>query len=212
MKQLAAVLVAVAFCVPAIAQNTTPQESHPLSNLHIVAPAAKPLLLHTGKPLTLSDKKQFLAAILKTSPEGSKTLSPSADTITLTPGHISQGIAYLVMEYPKLVDIPNNEVLFSNVTASKLDFILNAQPNTAYLLAMQVNAQAAAFTIPHFTVSTGSSISGSHTNSEIVAGSKGDNEFAYGVVSNSEGKIVVTIYSTDTLWSFLTCEITSSKF
>jgi hypothetical protein len=213
MKKFAALLVAVAFVVPAFAQNTTPQLTSPKSNLHIVAPAAKPLLLHTGRPLTQNDKRQFLAAVIKTTPAGAKKPQMSSappSTITLTPGQSSQGYAYLVMDKPAYVDVPHSEFQFDVGPNSNMTFVINAQPNTAYLLALQVNA---VWTSPQFTIYTGSPYTSTPIiNSETFAGSQGNNEFAYGVVSNSAGNIVVTIYSPNSLWSFTNCEITSTTF
>jgi hypothetical protein len=213
MKQLFALLVAVALFSPAFAQKTTPQFTRAKSNLHIVAPASKPLLLHAGRPLTPNDKSQFLAAVIRTAPAGTKKTQMSSarpSTVMLTAGQVSQGNAYLVMENPGYVDIPNSEILFNVGDKSNITFIISAQPNTAYLFAIKVNADR---TNPQFTVYTGDPyLSTLAVNSETFSGVQGDNEFAYGVVSNSAGYIAVTIDSPNSQWYFTNCEITSSTF
>jgi len=211
MKKFAVLLVAITFSVPAVAQKTTPQFNRAKSNLHFVAPAAKPLLLHTGKPLTQTEKNQFLAALIKTAPAGTSkpqmnSTQPSA--ILLSPSQISQGGAWFVMENPGYVDVPHSEFQFNNSASSNMTFIVSAQPNTAYLLAIKVNA---VWANPQFTIYTGQPYGGAITNTETFAGVQGSNEFAYGVVSNSAGYIEVTIYSSS-LWSFTNSEITSTAF
>jgi len=212
MKMLAALLVAVTFFIPAFAQKPTTQFMRAKSNLHLVAPAAKPLLLHTGKPLTQADKQQFLANLIKTAPAGArKTQSASAKpgTITLTPGQVSQGGDWLVMENPSYVDVPHSEFQFNNAATSNITFIISAQPNTAYFLAIKVNA---VWTNPQFTIYTGQPYGGPITNSQTFTGVQGTNEFAYGIVSNSAGYIEATISSANSLWSFTNCEISSTAF
>ncbi|MGA3161071.1 MAG: hypothetical protein ABSC77_07620 [Terracidiphilus sp.] len=212
MKQLAALLVTVALAVPAFAQKPNPQFTQAISKLHIVAPAAKPLLLHTGKPLTQNDKNQFLAALIKTAPASTRKHQESAappSITTLSPSQLSQGNAYFILMNPSYVDITHGEVQFLYASTSNMLFVITAQPNTAYLLAIKVNA---VYPATHFTIYTGASNGGPTTNPDTFAGSQGDNEFAYGVVSNSTGHILVTIYSADSFWSFTNCEITSTTF
>jgi hypothetical protein len=211
MKMLTALLVAVALASPAFAQKmTVPATSK--SKLHTVAPAAKPLLLHTGKPLTANDKHQFLATLIKTSPAGTRkpqVASAPPSTITLSPGQVSQGNAYLIMENPGYVDTTHNEFQINVGDRSNVSFVIAGQPNTAYLLAVKVTA---VYANPQFTIYTGTLGTDTPITSENFTGSQGDNEFAYGVVSNSAGNILITIYSANSLWSFDNCEITSSTF
>jgi hypothetical protein len=227
MKKLAALLVAVALVSPAFAQNTTPQFTQAISKLHIVAPAAKPLLLHTGKPLTPDDKRQFLAAVVKSAPASGKKSQTSSvtprttplipsqifsappSTITLTPQQLSQGNTFLVMGNPIFVDIHDSQIQFESGAGNSITFFINAQPNTAYYLAMQVGGLMSG---SHFTVYTGSPYWHTQANSETFTDDLGPNEFAYGVVSNSTGYLVVTIYSSDSSWTFMNCEITSTTF
>jgi hypothetical protein len=212
MKKLASLLMAVALLAPAFAQKSTPQVTSQKLQLHAVAPAAKPLLLHTGKPLTANDKRQFLAAVIKTHPAATrKTQAASAQpsTITLTPGQVSQGSAYLIMENPGYVDATHNEFQINVGDRSNISFVIAGQPNTAYLLAVKVTA---VYANPQFTIYTGTLGTDVPITSENFTGSQGDNEFAYGVVSNSAGNILITIYSANSLWSFDNCEITSTAF
>jgi len=212
MKKFTALLIAVAFFVPAFAQKPATQFTRIKTNLHVVAPATKPLLLHTGRPLTRIDKQQFLATLVKSSPSGSTkpqmaTSSPSI--ILLSPSQVSQGNAWLVMENPAYVDVPHNEFQFNNSASSNITFIINAQPNTAYLLAIKVDA---VWQNPQFTIYTGQPYGGAMTNAETFTGVMGLNEFAYGITSNSAGYIEATIYSASSPWSFTNCEITSAVF
>jgi len=71
MKSLATLLVAVALAYPAFAQNAA---LHPNPALQealkrhpgpYATPAFKPILLHTGKPITPNDKAQLVASALK---------------------------------------------------------------------------------------------------------------------------------------------------
>jgi Holliday junction resolvase len=54
MKLLAALLVAVAFFVPTLAQDVKTQETR--TKPAVTAPAAMPMILYTGKPLTADEK------------------------------------------------------------------------------------------------------------------------------------------------------------
>jgi hypothetical protein len=91
MKMLTALLVTIALVSPAFAQQTAFQGTHPRPKPVIVAPASKPVLLHTGKPLTADQKKQLMTAMLKASlPKSSsgntqtRNLTQSAGTTVLT--------------------------------------------------------------------------------------------------------------------------------
>jgi len=212
MKLLTTLLVSVALLSTAFAQKTPPQFKQAISKLHIVAPAAKPLLLHTGKPLTQIDKQKFLAAIIKTAPAGTrkpKVSSAPPSTITLTPQQAYQGNTSFGMMNPSYVDILHGEFSFAPGAASNIIFIIKSQPNDAYLLAIKVNSFDST---PQFTIGTTDLDSGLIVNSENFTGSQGDIEFAYGVVANSEGVILVTIYSPHSYWSFESCQITSTAF
>ena len=65
MKKLAALLVAVALVSPAFAQKLTFQGTHPKPKLATVAPASRPVLLHTGRPITPDQKRQLMASVTK---------------------------------------------------------------------------------------------------------------------------------------------------
>jgi hypothetical protein len=211
MKKLTALFVAVALFSPAFAQKmAVPATSK--SKLHVVAPAAKPLLLHTGKPLTQNDKRQFLATLIKTAPTGTRkpqVASAPPSTITLTPGQVSQGNVYLIMENPGYVDATHSEFQINPGDKSNVSFVIAGQPNTAYYLAVKVSTYS---TAPQFTIYTGTLGTDVPITSENFTGSAGDNEFAYGVVSNSAGNILITIYSANAYWSFDNCEVTSTTF
>ena len=66
MKALTALLVTVALVTPAFAQNPTLQDLLKKQKGSIVVSATKPVLLHTGKPITANDKKQLLSTVVKT--------------------------------------------------------------------------------------------------------------------------------------------------
>lgn len=212
MKQLSVLLLAVALVSPAYAQKPTPQLTRAISKLHIVAPAAKPMLLHTGKPLTQIDKEQFLTAVMKAAPAGMKnrqSFPAQPSTINLTPSQYIQGYAHMVLSNPDYVASGPEGIDFRAGSERNIAFLINVQPNTAYLLDIKVDVIDS---LAHFTIGVDSGITSNSTisNPETFAGIYGINEFAYGVVSNSEGTIVITMYSPDIyMWSFINCEITS---
>jgi len=213
MKMLTALLVAVALISHAFAQKMTVPPPQKIK-LHPMAPAAKPLLLHTAKPLTQNDKNQLLASAIKAYaaklPAGAMmpqmNLAPK-NAITLTPSHFSQDNVHLVLYNPAYVDIANDMFQFSNSPTSSLMLVVNAQPNTAYYFAFKVSPVTGGNT---YTIYTGDYLAPQF--SENFTGSQGNDEFAFAVVSNSSGTLLVSIYSADTEWNFINCEVTSVTF
>jgi hypothetical protein len=210
MKMLTALLVAVALFVPAFAQKTTFQGTHPRPKLPVVAPAAKPILLHTGKPLTQNDKQLLLASTIKTYaaklPAGTKKPQVSnapSTPITLTPDQMyKNGVVTTQAISPSYVDLSQGIFGFNPGASSFLIFNINVNPNTAYTLDFKVSSAGSETSVtPHFTIFSG-------VNSETIDfGSYGNEEFAYAFVSASAGEIGVNVYSPNNGWYLTSCEI-----
>ncbi len=209
MKKLSALFVAVALFTPAFVQHANGQANARKPEPTLQKVTVKPLLLHTGKPLTAQEKVQQLASLTKKSPQ----LIKVSTTPTITPG--SMYIPGVVMPRaisPFVVDFNSGGILqFNPGSASNLILYIEAQPNTAYMLAITVNSTAAS---PQYTAETGvinMTIPGLNTVPETFTGSKGNTEFAYAFISSgSTSTIPVTIFSPNTMWSFVKCEITST--
>jgi hypothetical protein len=214
MKKVTALLVAVALVSPAFAQKITFQGTHPRPKPVIVAPASKPVLLHTGKPLTLDQKKQLVAAVYKASlPKSSsgntqvKDLTQSAGTTVLTAEQTFMNGASMEADSPDQVNEYVGFLTFWPGDAHKLIIFVPVNQNTIYTLAIRV--QVSSGQNPQMTiVSQGNSV----MNSETVNLSVGENEFAYAYATNSTGSSMVTLSSPNSYWSFESCEITSAAF
>jgi hypothetical protein len=208
MKKLYALLVAVALFTPAFVRNAKPQviEKKPVPAIQHMT--VKPVLLHTGKPLTAQEKLQQLASLTKKSPQ----LIRVSTTPTITPGNMFiPGVVIPRAMGAFIVDFnPGGVVQFNPGSASNLILTIGAQPNTAYMLAITVSSTAAN---PQYTAETGvmnMTIPGLNTVPETFTGSKGNTEFAYAFISSGSTGIPVTIYSPNAMWSFVKCEITSA--
>jgi hypothetical protein len=209
MKKLSALLVAVALFTPAFVQVAKPQVIEKKPAPAVQHMTVKPLLLHTGKPLTAQEKLQQLASLTKKSPQVIKV----STTPTITPGNMYiSGVVMPRAMGPFVVDFNSGGVLqFNPGSASNLILYIEAQPNTAYMLAITVSSTAAN---PQYTAETGvmnMTIPGLNTVPETFTGSKGTTEFAYAFISSGSTSIPVTIYSPNAMWSFVKCEITSAS-
>jgi hypothetical protein len=229
MKNFAILLVTVALIVPAFAQKLTFQGTHPKPKLATVAPASKPLLLHTGKPITPDQKRQLMATVTK----GSATRPPmgiakvsnsvlSAELSMLTPDQLYVNGAY-IDAFGARIDQYDGVLAFqpTGTTSITSSLVLNVtvKANTAYTLLMKVSVSGATLLPPNnpgpeITISTyqGSNSSVGINAPQTFNANMGENEFAYSFVSNSAGNLPITIYGPNSYWSFLSCEITSTAF
>ena len=221
MFKFATLLLAVACVVPAMAQQAPFLGTHPKMKPAIVAPASKPSLLHTGKPITQDQKLQLVATAIKASaartsaaPRKSSNPGPQAAPVTITPDQLYQpGVLAAVGYNPMEIDQESGLINFQSGASSNMTFIVQVSPNTAYMLVAKVyvvNGPANA----QFTICTVAANShGCNPDySENAPGVQGNDELAYSFVSNSTGAIEVSIFSPNATWDFLSAEVTSTQF
>jgi len=214
MKKLSALLVAVTFVSPAFAQKPTFQGIHPRPKLPVVATAGKPLILHTGKPITPDQKRQLMTEVANTSfPKSTsggmqtRNLTQSSGSIVLTAEQTFTNGASMEADSPDQVNAYVGFLTFLSGNQHKLIIFVPVNKNTIYTLAIKVNVYMGQN--PQMTiVSQGSSV----MNSETVNLSIGENEFAYAYATNSTGSSMVTLSSPNADWAFESCEITSAAF
>jgi hypothetical protein len=217
MKVLAALLVAVALITPAIAQNDVVKEMQNKQKNATVAPAIKPILLHTGKPITQHDKQQLLATVIKayaakapgvkSKPNSQGATSSAATSAMITPLNMSKsgfvGTFANNVVYLGYSDSGAALALGAGST-SDLSFKITVNPNTAYTLTFNVYGQGEGAGNATFKIVDG------HYPEETLAGIKnGSNEFAYAFVSGSYGSAVITVTSSQP-WEFTNCEIVAN--
>jgi hypothetical protein len=226
MNKLAALLVAVMFFVPAFAQNPklTFQGTHPRPKPVTVAPASKPVLLHTGKPITPDQKRQLMATVTMGAstrpPMGTAKVSNSvlsAELNLLTPDQLYLNGVYILANGAR-VDQFDGILSFPPGPGSSMVLNVTVKANTAYTLLMKVSIDSVTLVLPNspseITIST---YSGSNPGTGLNAPQTfntpmGENEFAYSFVANSAGNLPITIYSPNAFWSFESAEITSTAF
>ncbi len=218
MKALPALLVAVALVSPAFAQNVAlqsnpafqeKQKKHPGP---VAIPAIKPILLHTGKPISPNDKAQLVVSAAKmyaatmptqkhwqTSNIKATDTAPSATDVIITPAQMFQGDQVFARVYsPILMSPGENWIWFQSGGNSVLDVTFTANANMIYSLIFKVNALT---NNQQFTVEDSWSNAGSFT------GSGEYNEFAYSLIAQSAGSFEIKLYSTNAQWEFESCEI-----
>lgn len=218
MKTLAALLVAVAFIPSVLAQNAALQEVQNNRKGPVVVPATKPILLHTGRPITQNDKNQLLASVMKThalkspGPKGTmktqQVAAPAATTVTITPSQMFQ-IGFVATELiaPTYVNPELNEFMFAPGESSYLRIDIQVKANTTYVLTFKANSLSPN---PNFTLWAATSTPGEENNAESFVGVAGpNNEFAYAFVSNSTGVMSVNVNSSNANWVFTSCEISA---
>jgi hypothetical protein len=229
MKKLAALLVAVALFSPAFAQKITFQGTHPKPKLATVAPASKPVLLHTGKPITPDQKRQLMISVTKgaaprtlAGPAKVSNSVLSSELNLLTPDQLYVNGAY-IDAYGARIDQYDGVLAFGPggpTLANPSSMVINVtvKPNTAYTLLIKMSI-IGAFQLPPntpggITISTysGAKSVGGLNAPQTFNAPQGENEFAYSFVANSAGNLPITISSPDLSWSFESCEITSSAF
>jgi hypothetical protein len=216
MKMLVSLLAAIALVSPVFAQQIVLQGTHPRPKVAIVAPAAKPVVLHTGKPITQDQKRQLLASAVQAYaaklPAGQKkpqAPAQSSTPVTITVDKLNQeGVFFAFGNYPTVVNPTEGFLAFNGNSSSCMIFMITAKQNNAYILTLKVNVNPGSNTQPQFIMSNEFSAQ----NAETVSVGPGENEFAYAFVSNSTGDISVTLYSPNTSWNFESAELTSGSF
>jgi hypothetical protein len=222
MKKLAALLVAVALLSPAFAQKLTFQGTHPRPKAATVAPASKPVLLYTGKPITPDQKRQLMETVTKGSAPRTPAGAAKVQNLVLstanviTPDQLFLNGVY-VDAFGARVDQFDGILSFQPGAQSYLTFNVTVKPNTAYTLLMKVRIDGVTLLPnapgPLINILSGSELDFAQQHAtQIFPPDQAENEFAYGVVSNRAGNLPVTIYSPNSYWSFLSCEITSAAF
>jgi hypothetical protein len=215
MKMLTALLVAVALLSPAYAQKVTFQGTHPRPAVAMVAPATKPLLLHTGKPITPDQKRQLLATAIQQYAAGKRTTrdnaktnnaAPPANPTVLTFDMMNKdGVGGAIANFPQSVNFPAGYLLFQPGASSNLTIFVDMQPNTAYVLLIKLWFLSTAQN-PQLTLSPAF---GGATPPQTFAASPGNNEFAYSFISSGTGQTAIAMSSPNSAWSFISCEISS---
>ncbi len=220
MKKLFALLAAIALVSHAVAQKSAFQGTHPRPKPPIVAPAITPILLHTGKPITVNDKKQLLASEIKaysakTPAKNWKVSTAAASTapVLLTPDNMNvNGVAYGVAQLPLNINYADGVISFLpksafayQGTVSSLYFGITVQANTAYMIIPKVFFTSEDVQYPQFTLL---GAFGGPPPAQTFTGNMGSNEFAYAFVSSTSGDVAVEMLSPNSSWQFLSCEIT----
>jgi hypothetical protein len=106
MKKLLALLAAVALVSPAFTQKAAFQGTHPRPKPPIVAPAITPILLHTGKPITLDQKQQLMVSAIKSFAVNRTVQKPPApaSASTITPNQMyKKGVVDAIAYAPYFV-------------------------------------------------------------------------------------------------------------
>lgn len=214
MRLLTGLLVAVALVVPAFAQKIAFQGTHPKPEVALVAPATKPLLLHTGKSITPEQKQQLLSSAIqqyatskrttKEKVKRSNAASSENPTVLTFDMMNKEGVAGAIADFPMLVHYPAGFLVFQPGASSRLTIYVYVQPDTAYVLLIKMWLISPPQN-PQLTLSPALG----NIPAETFAASPGDSEVAYSFVSNSTGQIAVAISSPNNAWRFESCEISS---
>jgi hypothetical protein len=165
MKKSPVLFAALALCSSVCAQKAPPQiqvvlpGTHPRPKLAAVVPAHKPLVLHTGRPITPVEKTQFLASLVRTahtaSPAGNaarpavrqqqqqqqsaQSAQPVPSVVTLSPDLMYvNNVVSLAVQGCDTVDPADGLIRMEPGLPSNLVFTVNVKPNTAYMLAFKV--------------------------------------------------------------------------
>jgi hypothetical protein len=221
MKALTALFVTVALISPAFSQNVAFQRKAALQEIRkrhpgpYATPAIKPILLHTGKPITPNDKAQLVTSAKKiyaaTMPaqkpwqQSNIKATDTTPTVThaiITPSQMFQGDLVFGEAYSPIFMSPGkNEVQFSYGEPSELVVTFTAKANMIYTLNFKVTAVTdnQQFTIGDYG-----------DNVESFTGSGMSNEFVYALIAKSTGSLMVELFSSNAEWQFNSCEITGT--
>jgi hypothetical protein len=225
MKTLFALLVAIVLFSPAFAQKVTlPPGIRPKPPANLVAPATKPIILHTGKPITQDQVHQLLESSIQKYEAGKITSKQFANlkyyyvdpiVFNLDMMH-KDGVAFAAAINPMYVDFePGGSIFFKHGAANNLTFFVKVQPDTAYTLVMKLNPE----NWPEkFTFSPAS---GGSAPSETITVTESDIEndpvtsanyvdIVYSFVSDSTGITAIVLYSPNAeQWAFISCQLSS---
>ena len=211
MKKLAALLLAVALFSPALAQKTTFQGIHPKPKPTLVAPATKPTLLHTGKPITPDQVNQLLVTTIQGYQAGNSTPKKFVKSNNAGPTVLNldmmyrDGVGFATANQPGIVAFGAGLMVFQPGEAHNLIIYLDVVPNTAYVLVMRVFLQNDSIN-PQLTFSPDST----SIPPQTIAGTPGvAEEIAYSFVSSRTGQIGISISSPNAIWMFGSCQISS---
>ncbi|MGA3162084.1 MAG: hypothetical protein ABSC77_12785 [Terracidiphilus sp.] len=221
MKSFVAVFVAAALVIPAFAQNMTLQEMQKKHSATAVKLAGKPVLLHTGKPITQADKQLIAASANKSityKAPGVKTTGmkqPAAvippAKVTLTPTQMYQSGYVDTEALSPYFNAELKEYMFSpyttSIVTSYLLFDINVQPGYTYVLTMKLHSDSQ---YPSYILNDASAYYPPGNTPPTFAGQQGDTEFAYAFVAQMAGLSYISIYSPNAYWTFESCEITAT--
>jgi len=224
MKTLAALLVAVALVAPAFAQNNPFNGMQLHRKTSTTVPAFKPIILHTGRPITQNDKMQVYSAATKTytaklprgtarmsAPVAASYLNPSA---TITPLQLFKpGFVETYLRGPEVVDMAMSEIDFlpGSIAYSAMDFYINVNANTTYLLTFKIKATSKSSPEMQINIAPDSSgILTAATGVQRVDVAQGENQFVYAFIPSGSGLVVITMLSQNSYWQFESCEVTGT--
>jgi hypothetical protein len=227
MKSLAALFVTVALVVPAFAQEAALNGMQMHRKIPTTAPAFKPIILHTGKPITQNDKVQLISNATKTYTakmpaaknhmSGSVAASFLTPSATITPQQLFKpGFVETMLKQPDFVDLTTSDIEFSHGmwtggASHAIAFYITVNANTTYLAIFKVKSST---NDPKFQINsepTSPNISVSNQNNvQTINGNSGENEFAYVFIPTGSGSVEVDMLSPNANWQFESCEITAT--
>ncbi len=221
MKTIPALLVAAALISTAFAQNVALHPNPALQDAQkrhpgpIAIQAIKPILLHTGKPISANDKTQLVASAIKAyaatmpaqthwqKPNIQATDStPTVTQATLTPAQMFQGnLVFGEVRSPIFMSPGKNELEFQSGYDSELLVTFAAKTGMIYTLIFKVTAETnnQQFTIEDINL-----------NEASFTGSGQYNEFAYTLIAQNAGSLSLSLHSSNAQWFFNSCEITGT--
>jgi len=216
MKSLVALFAATALVSPAFAQNVVMQEMQKNHRGQAATLAGKPILLHTGRPITQADKQQVMASAARLYPirltgargtaKPQSTVSTTPTVVTISPTQMYQNGYVNTEAYQPYFNAGLNEFLFMPGQSSYLDFQIITKANTTYVLTYKVNSITKN---PQFTILPAFLYLNTIYGAQTFNGNVGNNEFVYAFISSIAGEAIVTIYSPNATWEFTSCEITA---
>jgi hypothetical protein len=217
MRNFAVLLGCSALLAPAFAQTVaSPVTNRP--KVATVSPAAKPVLLYTGKPITAEEKDKLLTstfqAYLAGAPEArshhlNRNQAPPPTLVTVDK-MFWDGIVDTLSRSPRLVDIGAGQLLFDEGPSSSLTFNVFAKKDSAYVIGIGLLTVE---TGRHIVICVGNDLF-TCQNPETFQTAAGTDviHFVYAFIADKTGEVPVAIYSPDTRWQFLSAELTPTPF
>ncbi|MGD0294886.1 MAG: hypothetical protein ABSB30_13630 [Terracidiphilus sp.] len=217
MKKLSALLLSVALFSPAFAQQSAFQGMHPKPPANLVTPATKPILLHTGKSITPEQVQQLLESSIQEYAAGKSTFkkftvssNPTGSVVFNLNMMKKDGVGYAVLNNPISADFSTGDLFFGPGAANNLTFVVDVQPNTAYVLVMKLwIADPDPKSLSPSNAQLTFSPAWSNTNAQTIDVIPGGNEIAYSFVTGAKGSESITISSPSSNWVFASCKISS---